>query len=125
MRRHALGIFSAVLILAGIILLANYGNAGEMGMAASVCLRAGLVVGAIWLAFPQLSQISTRFPPWLIGCCLVGIGVLVWRPQLFVVVGPLLGAIAVIQFFGWLMKPPPKRKRKPRATTKTQSTKVE
>ena len=78
----------------------------------SVCLRVGLLLAAIWLALPQLAQLAQRMPPWLAGgTLLVGLLVAI-RPRLIVYVAPLLAAMAVLQFWGWLFKPLPGAKHR-------------
>ena len=122
MRRHALGIIGCLFIVAAIVLLAKFGiDRSTESTLASICLRAGLVLTALWLAFPQLLSLVTRFPPWMIGSLVIGLGALVWRPRSIVVVGPLLGAIAVIQFVGWLFKPlPTPDSQKPKSKSSSQ-----
>jgi hypothetical protein len=82
---------------------------------ASVCLRVGLTLSAIWLAFPQLDELSRRVPPWLLACVGLGLLVVVIRPRAILTIGPVLAVIFALQFVGWLFKPLPKKKppRKP------------
>ena len=71
--------------------------------------RIGLVLGTIWLAFPQVLQILEKVSPAVIGCILAGVLVVAIRPKAIVFVGPVLVAIAFLHFVGWLFKPPPPR----------------
>lgn len=112
MRRHLIGIFSLLFVLGGLALLASPSDARATG---SICLRAGLVLGAIWLAFPQLGNLLSRFPTWLtllLGCLLL---VAVFRSRAVVIILPLIAAVVLIQAFGWLLKPLPKSKPPPSA----------
>ncbi len=117
-----MGIIAGVLIVSGFCILAATGISGNDSrvMYASICLRAGFTLGAIWLAFPQVLELLAKFPPWLIGLVVLAVGVLVVRPRMIVVIWPLLLGIAVIQFVGWLFKPP---KPKSRAAMSKKSTK--
>lgn len=88
------------------------GEDSERGqVTAAISMRVGFVLGALWLALPQLSQLRTRFPIWLWGCLALGGLVIAVRPNLFVPVLILLGAICLLQFVGWLFKPPPGARR--------------
>jgi hypothetical protein len=110
-RRHALGVFSLMLLASAVVLLVGFdGNQTEV--AASVCLRAGLTLGAIWLAFPQIVSISARFPPRLLLAIAIGGAILIARPRALPAVVLIVAAVAVIEFIGWLFQPlPPKKKR--------------
>ncbi len=115
MRRILIGIL-AILFLgaAGAIFLR--GVTDETEFLLSVCLRVGLVLGAMWLAYEQVLAISQRTPPWLLGCIGACLAVIVIRPRTIVIVAPLIAGIAVLQFVGWLFKPLPNRRKAPRTT---------
>jgi hypothetical protein len=70
-----------------------------------------MVLSAIWLAYPQLKQIAQRVPPWMIACIALAVLIIVVRPKAIFALAPVLAAIAVLQFFGWLFKPLPQKKR--------------
>jgi hypothetical protein len=57
---------------------------------ANVCARAGLVTLAAALAWPQLSHLGRRFPPWFWGTVAIALLIVVVRPRLF------LAAIALV-----------------------------
>ena len=67
MRRKAIGILAALLLLIGTITLFNgpENNSAAGGFAAS-CIRVGLVLGAIWLALPQIESLISKSPRWLL-----------------------------------------------------------
>lgn len=114
MRRHAFGLIGIVFLIGAAIGLAQSGiNDAQNSMLASILLRVGLVLGAIWLAYPQLEQLFQRVPPWLVAVVGLALLVVVVRPKAIFAVAPILGAVAVLQFFGWLMRPLPQPKRKP------------
>jgi hypothetical protein len=91
MHRPTLGVISLVLIVGGAVLIANPINGDSYSGAVSV--RAGLVLGSMWLALPNVR----RAPRWL----LYGVGVLavvlVLRPRLLLYALPVA---AVVAFFG-------------------------
>jgi hypothetical protein len=112
MRRQLLGIIAAVLIVVGASgILAGGGSSSQTGLIASSAVRAGLVLGALWLAFPQIVELSARFPPWLVGvfllCCLV----VAIRPRSATLIVPLLAVLLVMHFLGWLFRPPNRPRR--------------
>ena len=105
MRRHLLGILSAVLLLTGITGVAIYGvGDGRSSMWASVCMRLGLLLGAIWLALPQLMQLSGRTSAFLLTALMVLGSIIAVRPRTVVVLGPLLLILAILYFLGQLLQ---------------------
>jgi hypothetical protein len=66
MRRSALGIVAAFLLLIGVV-SAFGGPGGETAQQFSgVCIKSGLVLGALWLALPQITATLARAPRWLL-----------------------------------------------------------
>ena len=116
MRRTAFGIIAALLLCIAAFLLFKYGNSeGRETMIASICLRAGLVLGAVWLAYPQVVRISRTFSPTLAAIVLLGILLLVFVRNKYVllVIVPVLIALILLHLSGHLLRPP-SRKKKPR-----------
>jgi hypothetical protein len=120
MRRHALGIIAGLSIAVGVGMLIYFGwNESRWSMAASICLRAGLTLGAVWLAFPQVTNMFRRVPPMLLVGLLLSIVAVIVYPRSFFVVVPVVGALLVLQFLRWLFAPPtkqPKKKTKKKPT---------
>jgi hypothetical protein len=102
-----LGLFAVVVFA--------YGLTDETQFVASICVRVGLVLCAIWLAYPQLEKITQRVPPWMLGCIVLGMLIIIVRPRMVIYLAPVLAAIAVLQFVGWLFKPLPQQKRSKRS----------
>jgi hypothetical protein len=66
MRRSALGIVAAFLLVIGGV-SAFGGPGGEAAQQfAGVCIKSGLVLGALWLALPQITATLARAPRWLL-----------------------------------------------------------
>lgn len=66
MRRNALGIVAAFLLLIGGV-SAFGGPGGEAAQQFSgVCIKSGLVLGALWLALPQITAMLAHAPRWLL-----------------------------------------------------------
>ena len=67
MNRNALGIIAAVLLfLGGITVIFGPGGGNSSGFAGG-CIRVGLVLGALWLALPQILSTAARLPRWAVG----------------------------------------------------------
>jgi hypothetical protein len=119
MQRHGFGIFGLLFLIAYGVLFFRYGFTDhEVSMMAGICQRVGLVLCAIWLAWPQLLQITQRVPPWIFGCILLALLIVMIRPKAILILGPVVAGIFVLQFMGWLFKPLP-RKTRPHPPSRT------
>src|SRR5437868_5533891 len=67
MKRTALGIIAAFLIVVGAITATLGPKASGAVTFAGNCVRAGLVLGALWLALPQIQATLARLPGWALG----------------------------------------------------------
>jgi hypothetical protein len=66
-RRATLGIIALVLLVVGVT-AALRGPGGESAWGFSgVCIKSGLVLGALWLALPQLQAMFSRLPSRVFG----------------------------------------------------------
>lgn len=103
MKRLLLGIVSLLLVLTWLVLYLRADAGNWSSTMASACLRAGLVLGALWLAFPQVLQILSRLPVWMMGLAGVGLLLMIRWPKSAVVVVP--GMLAL-----WVLRPRSPRK---------------
>lgn len=109
MRRHAIGILALLLLAIGFIGLLVYGvDDDRTSMLLSMCMRIGIVLGTIWLAFPQLLQLAGKSSPWMLILLVVCGLIVAMRPRTIFVIGPLLFVLGILYFIGWVMKPPGK-----------------
>jgi hypothetical protein len=67
MRRTTLGILAAFLLVVGFIVALRGPEDGSAAGFAGGCVRVGLVLGALWLAWPQIIAGLKRVPGWLVG----------------------------------------------------------
>lgn len=118
-RRHIMGLFGIAFLAGGLGLLLLTGTSDNQF--AGFCIRVGLMLGAIWLALPQVVGLTKRFPPWLMATIAISGLVIAARPRMILYLGPVVAAIAFLQFVGWLFKPLPHPK--PKRPTKTASKK--
>ena len=87
--RTLLGIFAVGLLVVGVCLLYQGGHAFTAGNS----IRAGLVVGALWLALPQLTSFFTKTPRWLLIGGGIGIAIATMNWQLLLVIVPVVAAL--------------------------------
>ena len=57
-----------------------------------ISIRIGIVLGVVWLAFPELS----RIPRWLYVIMSIGVAVVMVRPQLILIVAPIVCTIWMV-----------------------------
>lgn len=63
---------------------------------ANACARAGLVTLAAALAWPQLSPLWRKFPPWFWGTVALALLIVLLRPRLIFFAVALVAAVAAI-----------------------------
>ncbi len=92
-RRHAIGIIALVLV-AGAVVLMFWPDRGPMGQeATAACLRIGILMMFIWLAYDQL----VRVPKWLWFTFPPLVVVLVVRPKWAIYLVPVLLLLALLR----------------------------
>jgi len=104
MHRLLIGIVALGLLVTAAVLYAQ-GLAQENIIVLSGCLRMGLVLGAIWLAYEQVHDIARRTPPWVLGAIGISLLIIVVRPRAILALGPLLAGALVLHYLGRLLKP--------------------
>lgn len=110
MQRTILGILAAGLIAAGLYLLQLGSKEGPVEMAAALLLRAGMVLGAVWLALPQLRQLGRRTSPWVLKVAGALLLLVVFGRRYVLVIGPLVALYVGIEVVGnWLRRNPRNR----------------
>src|SRR5688572_23554157 len=99
MRRRLLGIIALLLLVGGSVgMFLTGGSTTQLGLFLGACARSGVVLGALWLAFPQIVDLTDRLPPWLLGAFLLGGLAIIVRPRNVVLVGPLLIVLGMMHF---------------------------
>lgn len=62
-RRAVIGVVSVVLLIAALVMFLAIGiEQGRTSIYVGICLRLGLVLGSIWLAWPQLEKLVNVLP---------------------------------------------------------------
>jgi hypothetical protein len=120
-RRHALGGLSLLMFAAALGLWLWGGDAASTETMMSLCLRVGLLLGALWLALPQVLVIVARFPLWMIiGTLVMGLLVLV-NPRLLAYAIPLMGLLLVFHVLGWFTRPLADAKKRDNSSSSSSS----
>lgn len=115
-RRLALGLIAVALLIATGVLWTHEATDTQFYITLRAgTLRGGLVLAALWLAYPQLVDLFSRFAPsTLVGAAVV-LAVVIVRPKAIVYLAPLIAALLILKFIRWLFAPLPKEKpRTPR-----------
>ena len=91
MQRQILGVLALVLLIAGVA----FSVGGEERQdVAGLCVRIGLILGALWLALPELTRPGAR---WLFVAIIVFAFVLAKFPKMTIYAAILLVALAVLR----------------------------
>ncbi len=95
MRRHLLGLIALSSLIAGAILTYVGGGESRSLEWTSGLLRSGAVLGAVWLAMPEMRRPGNK---WFVGAVLAAFILMAWRPKLFLVA-------AVLVVVAWIVRP--------------------
>lgn len=102
-RRHTIGLIAlAMLAAAGVF---RWGFGSDFSGLYGICSKVGIALAAVWLAYPQVMFLSAYCSPKLLLALALGGMVVIARPKAFPIVALLIGAVAVLEFVGWLLKP--------------------
>jgi hypothetical protein len=126
MNRTSLGIVALALLVIGGLVLTQAPrplDQNSVGFAGG-CIRVGIVLGALWLALPQLLRFLSKTPKWLLVASTIGIVVCAVKPLLLLVAVPLL---VLLWFLGSKLRTkadktivePPRSQPRPRRRSQT------
>ena len=119
-RLHVIGLIGLISFVLGLVQIAR--DDWELGASAwsGPAIRIGIVLGALWLALPEIHRVLSRIPDWLLGPMAVGLLVVLVRPKLLLIVIPIVGVLIALQFTGRILGwfGPHRPKRKPEAPAK-------
>ena len=91
--RVLLGILTIGLLVAGIAMQFTPGWQGTAQAYAGNFIRAGLVLGALWLALPQLTAFFQKTPRWLLIGGAIGVAIAAMNWTLLIVIVPVVAAL--------------------------------
>lgn len=98
-RRIVIGVLAVIMLITSGLMTLWPGQAGSANFAASACGRMGLVLAALWLAWPSLRKPASWLPPGVPVLCVIGLAAIAAQPRLIVVAIPAIGAIIVLATF--------------------------
>ena len=93
MHRPTVGIIAIALLVAGACIWIWRRESDDWIPWMAGCLRMSVVMGAVWLAHPQLN----RLPAWLVACVLASAVVLALRPKYFLLALVVLAIAAFLR----------------------------
>ena len=94
MQRHAFGIIGIIFLTVWAYSSLQAEQVQSGSFVAAMAIRVGLVLVALWWAYPELS----RVPRWMYGVLLAGMVIIMIQPRMLVLVVPAVIAI-------WLLRP--------------------
>lgn len=94
--RRALVLALSITLLVGSLAAGWYGEGGSGNFATSAMGRIGLVLGALWLAWPSLQRPARWLPPGIAVAIVVALGVLAAQPRLIVVAIPAITGLFAV-----------------------------
>ncbi len=87
MQRHAFGILALMFFAASAYLYLGLWPPYDVEpFYYSILQRVGIVLAALWLAYPEL----LRIPPWMYGMLAVAASVVMIQPRLIIIVAPMV-----------------------------------
>ncbi|QDT02987.1 hypothetical protein K227x_13660 [Rubripirellula lacrimiformis] len=98
-RRTMLLVISIGLLVACAVVTWKFGSEGSARFLSAATGRVGLLMGALWLAWPSLKKPARWLPPGIAMAGVIGLAVMAVRPQLILVVVPAIGTIAALTVF--------------------------
>ncbi len=96
MQRHLLGLMAAVALIAAVALWLFQAMASAGSHLTYVLLRIGLILGVVWLAFPQVTRLAKTTSRGMLGLLLGAIVLVALRPM-------LIPYVLVALVVGWLL----------------------
>jgi hypothetical protein len=101
LRRHLLGLIGLALLSVGVYFSIWPPQHAQSEFLQGSCTKAGLVLLAVWLAFPQLDQV----PGWLLASGTLTLIVIAARPQILLVVLRYLVILGPLFALLWILRP--------------------
>lgn len=91
--RRTLVLVASIVLLIGYVFAKVYGFGSSAEFAEAAMGRIGLVLAALWLAWPSLQRPAQWVPPGIAMLCLFGLVALAAQPNLRTLVLPAIGAL--------------------------------
>lgn len=98
-RRAMTGVIAIGLLCVCGVVTWKFGDDGPARVVSAATGRIGLMMAALWLAWPSLKRPARWLPPGIAMAGVIGLAVVAARPTLILVVLPAIGTIAAITVF--------------------------
>ncbi|WP_246114379.1 hypothetical protein [Rubripirellula tenax] len=98
-RRLMVLVISIVLLVACGVVTWKFGSDGSARFLSAATGRVGLLMAALWLAWPSLKKPARWLPPGIAVAGVIGLAVIAVRPQLALVVFPAIATVGAITVF--------------------------
>jgi len=98
-RRTMVLVIAIVLLAIFAVAKWRFGEEGSVRFLTAATGRVGLVMGAVWLAWPSLKKPARWLPPGIAMAGVIGLAVIAVRPTLILVVVPAIGTLAALTMF--------------------------
>lgn len=86
--------------------LSSESMSGRLMMLISICMRLGIVLSLVWLAYPQLKQLGQQMPKWAWGLTIAALLLFVVSTRFFPISLFMLTIVGAHRFLVWLKTPP-------------------
>ncbi len=94
--RRVIVLVLAIVLLIGFVLARWLGDESWLRVASNAMGRIGMVMGALWLAWPSLAKPARWLPPGIAVACVLALCVLAAQPRLVVFVLPAIGVLTFV-----------------------------
>jgi hypothetical protein len=93
LRRRLVLVLSVILLMTSAVVSWRFGDDSTARFAASAAGRVGLVMAALWLAWPSLRRPAAWLPPGIAVGLVIALAIIAAQPRLIVVVLPAMGLL--------------------------------
>ncbi len=98
-RRITVGAIAVFLLITSALMTFWQGPGGSASFAASASGRIGLVLAALWLAWPSLRRPASWLPPGVAVLCVIALAAIAAQPRLIIVAVPAIAALIALATF--------------------------
>ena len=98
-RRIAVGVIAIALLIICASIKLSGDQSASASLAASASGRIGLVLAALWLAWPSLKRPASWLPPGIAVLCVIALAAIAAQPRLVVVAVPAVAALIALSTF--------------------------
>ena len=94
--RRLMVLVISIVLIGGALMAWQSGDESWSVFVSAIMGRMGIVMAALWLAWPSLQRPASWLPPGIAVACVLGLVVLAANPRLVVFVIPALGALTLL-----------------------------